>query len=218
MPGWCAAGSRRNGARCCSRATSSRRAGAAGLPEHLGTFDMRAAARACRRADRRSRPARRAGGRGRADRAGPAGARAAQRRLSAASPRLIEALDWRPAWPQHYVDLGMRAAGRARLSGSTSTACAATGVERRPRLCVAAHRARRIALRRRALPRQAVAAAGFFVARQPTPTATDIVAGLTLTGYFLQHHLLAPQGRALPEARARLAERLRRLTASERLV
>ena len=46
----------------------------------------------------------------------------------------------------------------------------------------------------------------------------EIVAGLALTGYFLHHHLLAPQGRALPEARARLAERLRRLTASEPLV
>jgi DNA repair protein RecO (recombination protein O) len=38
----------------------------------------------------------------------------------------------------------------------------------------------------------------------------DIAAGLVLTRYFLLHHLLQPHGRQLPEARERLAERMRR--------
>ena len=38
----------------------------------------------------------------------------------------------------------------------------------------------------------------------------DIVAGLALTQYFLLHHVLAPHGGKLPEARERLSERMRR--------
>jgi len=38
----------------------------------------------------------------------------------------------------------------------------------------------------------------------------EIVAGLALTGYFLLHHVLSPHGGRLPEARERLAERMRR--------
>jgi len=38
----------------------------------------------------------------------------------------------------------------------------------------------------------------------------DIVAGLTMTRHFLLHHLLAPHGGKLPEARERFAERMRR--------
>lgn len=38
-----------------------------------------------------------------------------------------------------------------------------------------------------------------------------IAAGLTLTGYFLHRHLMDPQGRELPEARERFAERMRRI-------
>jgi hypothetical protein len=36
-----------------------------------------------------------------------------------------------------------------------------------------------------------------------------------LTGYFLAHHVFAPQGRALPAARLRLAERMRQATAAD---
>jgi len=32
---------------------------------------------------------------------------------------------------------------------------------------------------------------------------------MTLTGHFLVHHVFAPQGRTLPAARMRLAERMR---------
>src|SRR5580704_39119 len=51
-----------------------------------------------------------------------------------------------------------------------------------------------------------------FLWRDAPSEGADIVAGLTLTAHFLHHHLLAPHDRTLPEARARLAERLRRLS------
>jgi DNA repair protein RecO (recombination protein O) len=37
----------------------------------------------------------------------------------------------------------------------------------------------------------------------------QLVLGMTLTGHFLAHHVFAPQGRTLPPARIRLAERIR---------
>jgi len=49
-----------------------------------------------------------------------------------------------------------------------------------------------------------------FLHRDAMPDEAAIAAGLELTGYFLHRHLFLPQGRGLPEARVRLAERLRR--------
>ncbi|HEX3864647.1 MAG TPA: DNA repair protein RecO [Stellaceae bacterium] len=53
-----------------------------------------------------------------------------------------------------------------------------------------------------------------FLWRDETATPADVVAGLMLTRHFLLHHLLLPQGGKLPEARDRLAERMRRNAAS----
>jgi DNA repair protein RecO (recombination protein O) len=36
-----------------------------------------------------------------------------------------------------------------------------------------------------------------------------VVAGLALTGYFLERHALSPQGKAMPAARMRLVDRLK---------
>ena len=48
-------------------------------------------------------------------------------------------------------------------------------------------------------------------AGQPEPVSREeIVAGLALTGYFLMQHVLSPHGGKLPEARQRLADRMRR--------
>jgi DNA repair protein RecO (recombination protein O) len=52
-----------------------------------------------------------------------------------------------------------------------------------------------------------------FLWRDSPAGPADIVAGLVLTRHFLLHHLLEPQGGRLPEARERLAERMRRLAA-----
>lgn len=53
-----------------------------------------------------------------------------------------------------------------------------------------------------------------FLWRDAAAAAPDVVAGLTLTGYFLNRHLLTPHGRHLPEARERLCERMRRHAAA----
>jgi DNA repair protein RecO (recombination protein O) len=53
-----------------------------------------------------------------------------------------------------------------------------------------------------------------FLWREASAGHADIVAGLVMTGHFLQHHLLAPHGGKLPEARERLAERMRRTAAA----
>ena len=52
-----------------------------------------------------------------------------------------------------------------------------------------------------------------FLWREAPASRVDIAAGLALTEHFLLHHLFAPQGRGLPEARIRFAERMRRLPA-----
>jgi hypothetical protein len=50
---------------------------------------------------------------------------------------------------------------------------------------------------------------GFLWRDEPVDRG-QIEIGMRLTEHFLVHHVFAPQGRALPAARARLAERMRR--------
>jgi DNA repair protein RecO (recombination protein O) len=50
------------------------------------------------------------------------------------------------------------------------------------------------------------------VENQP-PAADDILAGLALTGYFLERRVLAPHERKIPAARLRFVDELRRRTA-----
>jgi DNA repair protein RecO (recombination protein O) len=45
----------------------------------------------------------------------------------------------------------------------------------------------------------------------------QIAQGMALTGHFLLHHVFAPQGRALPAARSRLAERMQRAAGADRM-
>ncbi|MGE4218824.1 MAG: DNA repair protein RecO [Alphaproteobacteria bacterium] len=49
-----------------------------------------------------------------------------------------------------------------------------------------------------------------FLAGQGDVDAAALTAGLRLTGYFLDRHLLRPQGASMPDVRARLAERVSR--------
>ncbi|MGC2415919.1 MAG: DNA repair protein RecO, partial [Stellaceae bacterium] len=53
-----------------------------------------------------------------------------------------------------------------------------------------------------------------FLWRKAPASQADILAGLNLTQYFLLHHVLAPHGGKLPEARERLADRMRRPAAT----
>jgi len=48
-----------------------------------------------------------------------------------------------------------------------------------------------------------------FLWRDSPADEAQLVLGMTLTGHFLAHHVFAPQGRTLPPARVRLAERMR---------
>jgi DNA repair protein RecO (recombination protein O) len=94
--------------------------------------------------------------------------------------------------------------------GLDLTSCAATGVN--DDLAYVSPRSGRAVSRSAGTPyHDKLLALPAFLWRAAAAENADIVAGLTLTGHFLHHHLLAPHDRTLPEARARLAERLRRL-------
>jgi DNA repair protein RecO (recombination protein O) len=122
--------------------------------------------------------------------------------------RLIAALD-SGDWAASYV--AWECTLLAALGfGLDLTACAATGVNDdlayvSPRSGRAVSRSAGVPYHDKLLPLPG------FLWRDVAAEPADLVAGLMLTGYFLHHHLLDPQGRALPEARARLADRLRRL-------
>ena len=47
-----------------------------------------------------------------------------------------------------------------------------------------------------------------FLLGESATTPEDLVAGLHLTGYFIDRHILAPHGRAMPDARTRLVDRV----------
>ena len=123
---------------------------------------------------------------------------------------LVAALD-SADWPAHYV--AWECALLAALGfGFDLTACAATGVN--DDLAYVSPRSGRAVSRSAGAPYhdKLLPLPGFLWREAPADGAA-IVAGLVLTGHFLHHHLLEPQGRALPEARTRLVERMRRVGA-----
>ena len=119
---------------------------------------------------------------------------------------LIEALD-SPALAQRYVE--WECALLAALGfGLDLSACAATGAN--DDLAYVSPRTGRAVSRSAGEPyRDKLLALPKFLWCEALVDPADIAAGLTLTGHFLQHHLLAPHGRGLPEARGRLTDRLR---------
>jgi DNA repair protein RecO (recombination protein O) len=125
----------------------------------------------------------------------------------AAFAALLAALDSAADWPARYVlwECGLLA---ALGFGLDLTRCAATGATDdldyvSPRTGRAVSRLVGRPYHRKLLPLPA------FLWREAEPAAGDIGRGLALTEYFLQHHLLSPQGRNLPAARVRLALRMR---------
>jgi DNA repair protein RecO (recombination protein O) len=128
---------------------------------------------------------------------------------------LIEALD-SADWAARYVE--WECALLAALGfGLDLSACAATGVNDdlayvSPRSGRAVSRSAGRPYRDKLLPLP-----GFLWRDQPS-FGGDIVAGLSLTGHFLYHHLLEPQQLALPEARGRLVERMHRLAGAGQVV
>jgi DNA repair protein RecO (recombination protein O) len=121
---------------------------------------------------------------------------------------LIEALD-SPGWAAHYV--AWECALLAALGyGLDLASCAATGVNE-DLASVSPRSGRAVSRSAGAAYHDKLLALPGFLWRDAHAEPADIAAGLALTGHFLHHHLLAPHGRTLPEARARLADRLRRL-------
>jgi DNA repair protein RecO (recombination protein O) len=128
--------------------------------------------------------------------------------LHASFAALLDALDSAPSWPQAYVtwECGLLAAlGFGLDLGS----CAATGTNQN--LAYVSPRSGRAVSREAGLPyHDKLLPLPGFLWRDAPAEADDIVAGLVLTRHFLLHHLFEPQGGKLPEARERLAERVRR--------
>jgi DNA repair protein RecO (recombination protein O) len=121
---------------------------------------------------------------------------------------LLEVLDSDPGWAQSYVawecDL-LRGLG----FGLDLARCAVTGATEdlayvSPRSGRAVSRGAGARYHDKLLPLPG------FLWHEAAASQIEIVAGLALTRYFLLHHLLAPHGGKLPEARERLVERMRR--------
>jgi len=121
--------------------------------------------------------------------------------------RLIEALDSAVDWPAQYVrwehDL-LSALGfgldlsRCAVSGATAGLAYVS-----PRTGRAVSRTSGLPYHDRLLPLPE------FLWRNTPADEAELDLGMTLTGHFLVHHVFAPQGRTLPAARMRLAERMR---------
>jgi len=124
---------------------------------------------------------------------------------------LLQALDSGPLWALSYVTWECELLAGLGF-GLDLTRCAATGANEdlayvSPRTGRAVSRAAGRPYHDKLLPLP-----GFLwhPGRTERPASrADIVAGLALTQYFLLHHVLAPHGGKLPEARERLADRMR---------
>jgi DNA repair protein RecO (recombination protein O) len=122
--------------------------------------------------------------------------------------QLVEALDSGEGWAGRYV-LWECELLAALGYGLDLTCCAVTGTTEdlvyvSPRTGHAVSREAGQEYRDKLLPLPD------FLVRDEDAGPRAVVAGLTLTGYFLDRHLMQPQGRTLPDARTRLTERMRR--------
>jgi DNA repair protein RecO (recombination protein O) len=122
------------------------------------------------------------------------------------------ALDSSNAWAQAYVvwECGLLA---ALGFGLDLGRCAVTGTNQD--LAYVSPRTGRAVSRETGMPyHDKLLPLPGFLWREAPAGPDDVVAGLVLTRHFLLHHLLAPHGGQLPEARERLLERMRRAAAA----
>ena len=127
--------------------------------------------------------------------------------------RLIEALDSAIDWPAHYVTWEQDLLGALGF-GLDLTRCAVSGAT--ADLAYVSPRTGRAVSRTAGLPyNDKLLRLPEFLWRDVPIDEGQLALGLTLTGYFLAHHVFAPQGRALPAARLRLAERMRQAAAAD---
>jgi DNA repair protein RecO (recombination protein O) len=126
---------------------------------------------------------------------------------------LLDALDSAPDWPAHYV-VWERDLLAVLGFGLDLRSCAATGATHD--LAYVSPRTGRAVSRAAGLPyHDKLLQLPAFLWREAPAEPDHIVAGLTLTGHFLLHHVLRPHDKSLPEARSRLAERMRRTAAAD---
>jgi len=126
--------------------------------------------------------------------------------------RLLKTLDSATDWPARYVgwerDL-LAALGFGLDLGS----CAVTGAT--TDLAYVSPRTGRAVSRAAGLPyhNKLLALPEFLWGGKPADR-DQVAQGLALTGHFLVYHVFLPQGRTLPAARTRLAERMRQTVAA----
>ena len=136
-----------------------------------------------------------------------------QPEVFASFARLIKALDSAIDWPAHYVTWEQDLLG-ALGYGLDLTRCAVSGAT--ADLAYVSPRTGRAVSRTAGLPyNDKLLRLPEFLWRDVPIDEGQLALGLTLTGYFLAHHVFAPQGRALPAARLRLAERMRQAAAAD---
>jgi DNA repair protein RecO (recombination protein O) len=110
-------------------------------------------------------------------------------------------------WPSLYAHWELGLLGELGF-GLDLSACAATGTDRElayvsPKSGRAVSREAGEAYHDRMLALPAFLTTGI------THDRAEVAQALALTGFFLERHVLAPQGKALPAARSRLVDRLR---------
>ena len=136
-----------------------------------------------------------------------------QPEVFASFARLIEALDSAIDWPAHYVTWEQDLLGALGF-GLDLTRCAVSGAT--ADLAYVSPRTGRAVSRTAGLPySDKLLRLPEFLWRDVPIDEGQLALGLTLTGYFLAHHVFAPQGRALPAPRLRLAERMRQAAAAD---
>jgi DNA repair protein RecO (recombination protein O) len=134
--------------------------------------------------------------------------------LFASFGSLLQALDSAADWPARYV--GWERDLLAALGfGLDLGRCAVSGVT--TDLAYVSPRTGRAVSRAAGLPYhdKLLILPGFLWRDEPADPR-QIALGIVLTEHFLVHHVFAPQGRALPAARTRLTERMRRAATASR--
>lgn len=110
-------------------------------------------------------------------------------------------------WPSLYAHWELGLLGELGF-GLDLSECAATGV-REDLIYVSPKSGRAVSREGGAAYRDRLLTLPSFLTEGVTLDQAEIADALTLTGFFLERHVLAPQGRTLPAARSRLVDRLR---------
>jgi DNA repair protein RecO (recombination protein O) len=136
-------------------------------------------------------------------------------RLFFALHSLLHTLEHSRDWAAHYVLFELTLLKEAGFGLDLST-CAATGGNQE--LVYVSPKSGRAVCREAGLPYhdKMLTLPEFIRADTHNASPQEILAGLALTGYFLDVWLLGPQGKKLPAARTRLIECMKELEAHEK--